>query len=166
MNEIDSLKDSNGCLDFDSIKKVIPYDKPFIFVDKILNLEKGSIVGIKKIRADEEFFKGHFVDFPIMPGALMIEGLGQTATLLVRYNLPNHQEKDILAYKIKEASFTSPVFPGMEIRYEANLIAYDERGAVINGKIYSGNHLIANASFIVAIVDKNEFRKKVHLQSR
>jgi len=166
MNEIDSLKDSNGCLDFDSIKKVIPYDKPFIFVDKILNLEKGSIVGIKKIRADEEFFKGHFVDFPIMPGALMIEGLGQTATLLIRYNLLNHQEKDILAYKIKEASFTSPVFPGMEIRYEANLIAYDEREAVINGKIYSGNHLIANASFIVAIVDKNEFRKKVHLQSR
>ena len=160
MNEIDSLKDSNGCLDFDSIKKIIPYGRPFIFVDKILSLEKGSIVGMKKLSPDEEFFKGHFVDFPIMPGALMIEGLGQTATLLVRYNLQNHQEKDILAYKIKEASFTSPVFPGMEIRYEANLIAYDDRGAVINGKIYSGNNLIANASFIVAIVDKKEFRSK------
>lgn len=160
MNEIDSLKDSNGCLDFNSIKKIIPYDKPFLFVDKILNLEKGRIVGIKKIRADEEFFKGHFVDFPIMPGALMIEGLGQTATLLVRYNLQNHQEKDILAYKIKEASFTSPVFPGMELKYEANLIAYDDKGAVINGKIHSDDKLIANASFIVAIVDKKEFRKK------
>lgn len=160
MNEIDSLKDSNGCLDFESIKRIIPYDKPFLFVDKILSLQKDKIVGVKELKPGEEFFKGHFVGFPIMPGALMIEGLGQAATLLVRYNLSNHRENDILAYKIKEASFASPVFPGMEIKYEADLIAYDDKGAVIRGKIYSDDKLIANASFIVAIVNKKEFRSK------
>ena len=160
MQVIDELKDGDGCLDLDSIKKIIPYEKPFIFLDKVLNLEKNRIVAVKEAKPDEEFFKGHFVDFPIMPGALIIEGLGQAGTLLVRYNLANHKDKDVLAYKIKDAEFKAPVFPGMQIKYDVNLIASDERGGVMTGKVFCDGKLMAEASFIVAVVDKKEFRSK------
>lgn len=160
MGDFSSLKNSDGIIDLENIKKIIPYDTPFIFVDKVIKLEKHEITALKEVRADEYFFKGHFTGFPIMPGALMIEGLGQTATLLVRYNLQDHEKKDILAYKIKEVKFTSPVFPGSMLKYEVSLIAMDERGAVLQGRIYSNGSFAAEASFIVAIVDKKEFRSK------
>ncbi len=160
MEDIDSLKQSDGTIELKDIKKIIPYGAPFIFVDKILKLDKISITAVKEVGQNEDFLKGHFTDFPIMPGALMIEGLGQAATLLVRYNLSNHRDKDILAYKIKEAKFTAPVFPGSMLKYESSLIAMDEKGAVLSGKIYSNDSFVAEAFFMVAIVDKKEFRSK------
>src|SRR3989338_5245129 len=105
MNQINELKNEKGEIDAEGIKKIIPYDKPFLFIDKVLSLSNNRIVAIKELTGKEDFFKGHFVDFPIMPGALTVEGLGQASTLLVRSNIPNHQEKDILAYKLKEVKF-------------------------------------------------------------
>ena len=96
MKSIDIYKNNRGEIGMESIKKIIPYDYPFLFIDKIIKLDKKEIVAEKEIKADEQYFKGHFKGFPIMPGALIIEGLGQAATLLVRYNIENHESKDIL----------------------------------------------------------------------
>ena len=128
MKNIDDLKDEKGCLDMNALKQIIPYDYPFLMIDRVELLEKDKIVAIKNVSANEEFFKGHFAGFPIMPGALIIEGMGQAATLLIRYNLENHYEKDVLAYKIKDAKFKEPVFPGMQLKYELALMGQDERG--------------------------------------
>ena len=73
-------------------------------IDKVLSLDKNKIVAIKNVTANEPFFKGHFAGFPIMPGALIIEGVGQAATLLLRYNLEEHHTKDVLAFRIKRCS--------------------------------------------------------------
>ena len=160
MGNIDNFRDSNGEINRENIKKIIPYEDPFLFVDRVLEIQKDKIIAVKDVKADEDFFKGHFVGFPIMPGALMIEGLGQVATLLARYNMDNHEEKDVLAYKIKEVKFKCPVFPGMRIKYDISLIGQDEREALFKGRIFSKDMLIAEALFIVAIVNKNEFRGK------
>ena len=89
MKTIDELKNDKGEIDSNAIKQIIPYDQPFLMVDRILTLDKTKIVAIKNTSANEPFFKGHFAGFPIMPGALIIEGMGQAATLLLRYNLDN-----------------------------------------------------------------------------
>ena len=160
MTQFDGLMNTSGELDLESIKKIIPYDKPFLFIDSVLSLTNSRIVAIKNLTGKEEFFKGHFVDFPIMPGALTIEGMGHSSTLLVRTNIPNHQEKDILAYKLKEVSFYVPVLPGDQLRFEVDLIAQDDKRAVLSGKTFVKETLVAEALLLLAIVNRAEFRAK------
>ncbi len=145
----------------EEIKQIIPYQEPFLFVDRVTLLEKNRIVAEKDISKDEEYLKGHFVDFPIMPGALIVEGLGQTATILIRKNIgESHKNYDILAYKIKDAVFKSPTFPSDIIRYEIDLVMQDERIAICRGKVFTNNVLSAEGMMMLAIVLKTDFRGK------
>ena len=160
MNQINELKNERGEIDKEEIKKIIPYDEPFLFIDKVLSLSSNRIVAVKKLTGEEDFFKGHFVGFPIMPGALTVEGMGQAATLLARSNIPNHQEKDVLAYKLKEVKFMAPILPPAQVRFEINLIAQDERGAILQGKAFVNENLVAEALLMLTIVNKSEFRAK------
>ncbi len=160
MKSIDELKNEKGEIDSNAIKQIIPYERPFLMIDKVLSLEKNKIVAIKNTTVNEDFFKGHFSGFPIMPGALMIEGMGQAATLLLRYNIPNHHEKDVLAFKIKEAKFSSPTFPGDQIKYELALLGQDERGGMFTGKAIVNEKVVAEAQMMLAVVDRKEFRAK------
>lgn len=160
MDSINELKNSKGEIDTEGIKKIIPYNEFFLFIDKVLSLSNNRIVAIKELTGKEDFFKGHFVGFPIMPGALTIEGMGQAATLLARSNIPNHHEKDVLAYKLKEVKFMAPVLPGNVVRYELDLVAQDERGAILQAKAFVEETLVAEALIMLAIVNRAEFRAK------
>src|SRR3989339_1042628 len=160
MKTIDELKNEKGEIDSNAIKQIIPYDQPFLMVDRILTLDKTKIVAIKNTSANEPFFKGHFAGFPIMPGALIIEGMGQAATLLLRYNLENHWEKEVLAYKIKDAKFSAPTFPGDQLKYDVTMLGKDERGALMSGKAIVDDKVVAEAQMMLAVVDRREFRSK------
>ena len=160
MKTIDELKNDKGEIDSNAIKQIIPYDQPFLMIDKILSLDKNKVVAIKNTSANDSYFKGHFAGFPIMPGALIIEGMGQAATLLLRYNLENHYEKEVLAYKIKEAKFSAPSFPGDQLKYEVTMLGKDDRGALISGKAIVDNKVVAEATMMLAVVDRREFRAK------
>jgi len=158
MKTIDELKNAKGEIDSNAIKQIIPYEVPFIMIDRVLTLEKSKIVAIKNTTVKEDFFKGHFAGFPIMPGALIVEGMGQAATFLMRYNLDNHWEKDVLAYKIKEAKFSAPTFPGDTLKYEIALLGQDERGGLLSAKAYVNDKIVAEAQIMLAVVDRKEFR--------
>ena len=160
MNQINELKNDKGEINSEGIKKIIPYDYPFLFIDKVLSLSNSRVVAVKELTGKEDFFKGHFVDFPIMPGALTVEGMGQAATLLARSNIHNHHEKDVLAYKLKEVKFMAPVLPPAQVRFEIEMIAQDERGAILQGKAFAKEELVAEALIMLAIVNKAEFRAK------
>ena len=160
MKTIDELKNEKGEIDSNAIKQIIPYERPFLMIDKVISLEKNKIVAIKNTTVNEEFFKGHFAGFPIMPGALIVEGIGQAATLLIRYNIENHWEKDVLAYKIKEAKFSAPTFPGDQLKYEVALLGQDERGGLCSAKAYVADKVVAEAQLMLALVDRKEFRSQ------
>ncbi|MDO8481079.1 MAG: hypothetical protein Q7S65_04660 [Nanoarchaeota archaeon] len=155
---IDTLKDASGHLNKEAIKKIIPYGDNFLFLDQVTLLEKKRILATKK--ADLNQFEGHFADFPIMPGALVIEGMGQAATLLLRYNLANHETKDILAHKIKEAKFSLPTFPGDELTFDVQMVGMDERGALMQGVALLRGQKAVECTMMLAIVDKAQFRGK------
>jgi 3-hydroxymyristoyl/3-hydroxydecanoyl-(acyl carrier protein) dehydratase len=159
MNSIDSYKNERGEIERESIKKIIPYEDPFLMIDKVHSLDKKRIVAEKTVRPEEEYFKGHFKDFPIMPGALVVEGFGQSATLLVRCNIENHQDKDILAYKIRSAKFFRPTFPGQTLRFEAKLIFMIKGIAFVNGKVFRKDKLVSKIKLVLAVVDKKKFRR-------
>ena len=158
MNSIDRFKNERGEIERENIKKIVPYEDPFLMIDNVLSLNKKRIVAEKIIKAEEEYFKGHFKGFPIMPGALIVEGLGQAATLLVRYNIENHENKDILAYKIRSAKFFRPTFPGQTLRFEAKLFFMLKKIAFVNGKVFRKDKLVSKVKMVLAIVDKDKFR--------
>lgn len=160
MNLVNDFKNAKGEIDTDGIMKIIPYAEPFLFIDKVLSITSSKIVAVKDLSGDEDFFKGHFVNFPIMPGALTVEGMGQAATLLARSNIKNHKEKDVLAYKLKEVRFMAPILPPAQVKFEIDLIAQDEKSAILQGKAFVKDSLVADALLMLAIVNKEEFRAK------
>lgn len=160
MSTFNELRNATGEIDTAGIMKIIPYKQPFLFIDKIISLTSNKVVALKDFTGKEDFYKGHFVDFPITPGALTVEGMGQAATLLARSNMPNHQEKDVLAYKMKEVKFIAPILPPAQVRFEIELIAQDERGSIMKGKAFVKDNLVAEALLMLAIVNKEEFRAK------
>lgn len=164
MSSFSEFKNEKGEIDIEGIKKIVPYDKTFLFMDKVLSLSNDKIIAVKELSGKEEFFKFHFVGFPLMPGALTVEGLGQASTLLVRANIQNntqdHHSKDILAYKLKDVKFMFPILPGDEMRYEIDLISQDERIALLRGKVFVKDKLAVEALLMLAIVDRAEFRAK------
>jgi len=159
VNSIDKFKDNNGEISSNGIKQIIPYEDPFLFIDRILKIDKKNIIATKEV-GDGSSFKGHFKDFPIMPGALIVEGLGQAATLLIRYNIVNHEEKDVLAYKIRSAKFYRPTFPGQTLRFEAKLILMFKKIAFVNGSVFRKDKLVSKVKMVMAIVDKKLFRER------
>ena len=160
MQEIDNLKDKDGGISRENIKKIIPYDDPFLLIDHVSSLSKKEIVATKNVKADEYYLKGHFKDFPIMPGALIVEGLGQAATLLIRYNIPDHLAKDILAYKIRSAKFFRPTFPGHTLTFKCRLTWMLKKVAFVNGEVSRKEKLVSKVKMVLAIVDKKQFRER------
>ena len=102
-------------LDTDEIRKILPHRYPMLLVDKILELDETHIVGIKNVTSNEPFFNGHFPDFPVMPGVLIIEAMAQTAGVQVLSTIPDRGSKLVLLASVEEAKFRKPVRPGDQL---------------------------------------------------
>ena len=156
---IDGLRGEDGGLDRDAIGRILPYREPFLFVDKVVRLSSGEIEAEKRIDPSMEFLEGHFVGFPVMPATLIAEGFGQAGTILVRYNLDDHEAKEILACRIEDARFHSPAYPGETLTYRARLGTMDGRAARPEGEVSAGGRKVATFRVMVAIVERRAFRR-------
>jgi len=154
---IDALRSSDGSLPREAITSVIPYNESFLFVDRITHLDEKSVVAELDVHEDLPYLNGHFVHFPVMPGALMAEGVGQAGSLLVRYRLEDPATKDILICRIEDARFKSHVVPGSVLRYNVNLGNMNRALARLSGEAWVGSRKIAMFKMIVAIVDRDAF---------
>lgn len=107
-------------LDFQAIQRILPHRYPMLLVDRIVELEPERIVGIKNVTGNEPFFAGHFPDFAVMPGVLIVEAMAQVAGVLVLKDLPDRQKVVYLA-SIEQAKFRRPVVPGDQLRIEMKI---------------------------------------------
>ena len=146
----------------EQIKEIIPYDEPFLWVDEIENIEGDTIVGYKQTFATDAYFKGHFTDFPIMPGVLVVEGIAQTGTVLLRKKIgESHKQKHLLAYQVRSAFFYKPIFPGDKIKYKVELLGfYGFKIANFKGEAFVGEERKCEARFSVAVLDKDELKTR------
>ena len=154
-------------LDKEEIKKIIPYQEPFLFVDGVEELNENKISGFYQTSKEDYYFKGHFVDFKIMPGVLIVEAMAQLATILLRKKIgEDHKNYHFLAYDVRSCQFFKPIFPGDKIDLKAETLAIyptldsKTKIAKILAKAYVKKELKAEARFSVAIVEKKEFEEK------
>ena len=107
--------------DYNEIKKIIPHRYPFLLLDKIVELEDGKrCVGIKQVSGNEPFFKGHFPDYAVMPGVLIVEALAQTGAVAM-LRLEENQGKLAMFAGIDKCRFKRQVVPGDTLRLEVEI---------------------------------------------
>ncbi len=142
--------------DINEIQKILPHRPPFLLVDRIVEMEpQRRIVGIKNVSMNEPFFVGHFPNFPVMPGVLIIEAMAQTGGLLALGDEKVRSEKIVLFASIEKAKFRRPVVPGDQLRMEIEVISRKTTFCKMAGKAYVENDLAAEATMICKIADRN-----------
>lgn len=116
-------------LDIIEIQKILPHRYPFLYVDRVLEVEPGKrLVAIKNVSFDEHFFQGHFPGKPIMPGVLIVEALAQASGILVHKTV---ESDDNMVYfmSIDKVKFRKPVVPGDQLVLEVEPLQ-------VRGKVY------------------------------
>jgi beta-hydroxyacyl-ACP dehydratase FabZ len=141
-------------LDIRAIRDILPHRYPMLLVDAIVELETERIVGIKNVTINEPFFDGHFPDFPVMPGVLVVEAMAQVAGILVLKSIPERHSKIVLLASIEEAKFRRPVLPGDQLRIEMTLSRRKATVAKMFGKATVDGVVVAEATLMCKIADK------------
>jgi 3-hydroxyacyl-[acyl-carrier-protein] dehydratase len=143
-------------LDINEIRRILPHRYPMLLVDRIVELEAERIVGIKNVTANEPFFSGHFPDFPVMPGVLIVEAMAQTAGVLVLKSIEDRASKLVLLVSIEYAKFRKPVVPGDQLRMELIMLKRKASVAKMSGKATVDGALVAEAEVMCKLADKPE----------
>jgi len=141
-------------LDINEIRAILPHRYPFLLVDRIVELEPERIVGIKQVTANEPFFQGHFPDFPVMPGVLIVEAMAQTAGVLVLQSMPDRANKLVLLVAVENARFRRPVVPGDTLRMEMKVLKKKLTVAKMAGLATVDGVVVAEAEVMCKLADK------------
>ena len=143
-------------LDIQAIRDILPHRYPMLLVDRIEELEAERIVGIKNVTVNEPFFVGHFPEFPVMPGVLILEAMAQVAGVLVLSSIPDRKSKLVLLASVDEAKFRKPVRPGDQLRIEMNLLKRKASVAKMSGAATVNGVVVAEAVMMCKLADRSE----------
>ncbi len=144
------------------ILNLLPHRYPFLMIDKVVSLEKGkSITAIKNTTINEPFFQGHFPNYPVMPGVLILEALAQAGGILAYKTEEADDLRDKLTYfmGIDKARFRKPILPGYTIFLKVELIKKKQFVWVFAGRAEVEGKLCAEAELMATFIPKNNSEK-------
>ncbi|MDA0332570.1 MAG: 3-hydroxyacyl-ACP dehydratase FabZ [Proteobacteria bacterium] len=149
------MSDVIEVINIDRIKKLIPHRAPFLLIDRVEHVVLDSeATGIKMVSGNEPYFVGHFPDFPVMPGVLIVEALAQTASVMVAATIPDLTTGKLVFFTtVEKARFRQPVRPGDVVKL--HVVKNTNKGPLwkFTGKASVDGKLIAEADFGAMIVD-------------
>jgi 3-hydroxyacyl-[acyl-carrier-protein] dehydratase len=135
------------------IQRILPHRYPFLLVDRILDIQpKVKAVGLKNVTCNEHFFQGHFPDYPIMPGVLIVEAMAQVSGILAFHS--GAQGKSVYFMSIEKAKFRKPVVPGDQLRFEVNVLQQRNNVWKFSGQAFVDDKVVADAEFTAMVSEK------------
>lgn len=138
-------------MDIQEIKDVIPHRYPFLLVDKVLEIEEEKrVVGLKNVTVNEPFFQGHFPDYPVMPGVLILEALAQVGAIAVLGMEKNKGKLGFLA-GVDKCRFKRQVKPGDQLKLEVEITRMKGPIGKGKGKATVDGEVACEAEIIFAI---------------
>ena len=145
-------------LDINEVMKILPHRYPFLLVDKVIELERGSYaVGVKNVTVNDNFFPGHFPQRPIMPGVLQVEAMAQVGGIVL---LDPNEDGDGTGTKqqfffggVDSCRFRKPVVPGDTLHMKVELIKLQKRFGIakMKGTCYVGNDVTCEAELMLVL---------------
>ncbi len=140
-------------LDITQIQAILPHRYPFLLIDRVLEIERmKKIVALKNVTANEPFFQGHFPNFPIMPGVLIVEAMAQAGGTLLLTEIEDRHDKLMVFTGIEKARFRRPVVPGDQLRIEVEVLAWRRIAVRMGGKAFVNGKLVCEATISCQLV--------------
>lgn len=143
---------------FEEIRSLLPQKYPFLFIDKVVEFEAGKrILCVKNVSGNEPVFVGHFPDFAIMPGVLIIEAMAQASIILFKksHSTQNNRDTVFLLASVSSARFTKPVFPGDQLFIEIMVEKIVSKGAIVQAVVTVHEKAVAKATLTFGIAEKS-----------
>jgi UDP-3-O-[3-hydroxymyristoyl] N-acetylglucosamine deacetylase/3-hydroxyacyl-[acyl-carrier-protein] dehydratase len=135
------------------IEKLLPHRYPFLMVDKIMEINEESIIGVKNITMNEPIFTGHFPGNPVFPGVLQIEAMAQVGGIFALSKVEDPQLYSTYFMKIDKVKFKQKVVPGDTVVFELSLLSPIRRGLVeMIGRAFVNGKLVAEAEMLAQII--------------
>ena len=142
-------------ISFDEITRLIPHRYPFLYVDRVLELEAGKRIRcVKNVTGNESYFPGHFADLALMPGTVMVEALAQCGLLLFRAGSPQQHAGKVFLLGAVEARFLRPVTPGDQLLLDVVAEKVISTAAIVRGVALVEGTPVAKAKLTFAAVDR------------
>ena len=146
-------------IDIRKILELLPHRYPFLLVDKVTSLEEGRITAVKNITFNEPQFTGHFQEYPIMPGVLMLEALAQTAGIYGYTKILTEEERPLkFMYfaTINNVKFKSQVVPGDVLTLEVTVDRFNGTLLKVNAKATVEGNIACSADLGLWLVDRSK----------
>jgi len=146
--------------DIQAILGFLPHRYPFLLIDRIVEFEPTKrLVAIKNVTINEPFFQGHFPDYPIMPGVLVVEAMAQAGGVIMTHELPDRAQKLVVFTGIERAKFRRPVVPGDQLRIEVEVLSFRTRAGRIQGRATVEGKLACEATLTCQVVPRSPHSK-------
>jgi 3-hydroxyacyl-[acyl-carrier-protein] dehydratase len=154
-------------LDIHEIMAILPHRYPFLLIDRVIEMEpKKRIVAIKNVTANEPHFVGHFPDYPIMPGVLMVEAMAQAGGALLLTEIPDRENKLMVFAGIEGAKFRRAVMPGDQVRIEMTVLNWRKTAVKLLGKATVDGAIACEATIMCMLVPRGNKKSAAEAQAR
>jgi 3-hydroxyacyl-[acyl-carrier-protein] dehydratase len=151
----DQPQPSANTMDIMEIMSILPHRYPLLLIDRILEVERRTrIVAIKNVTFNEPHFTGHFPNFPIMPGVLIIEAIAQAGGALLLTEIPDRDTKLMVFTGIDSARFRKPVVPGDQLRIEVKVLNWRTTAVKLHGTATVDGKLACEATIMCALTSR------------